>query len=294
MQFKLNFTKLKTEFEFILNKNSLDLFDYLKYSFALFVFLFSVLLFFYIVGVVSLVLLLCCFILAALFSLLFFYLFFIYLEDYNQKKINLGLSDLLIQASLFPKGTDIIEIIKYFSDNSISNNVLSYEFKICYSQIMKGTAVQDALDNIVKRNKNAKLKQIINYLKISYESGIEVSELFTKLSKNLIETEIVEKEKQVGLTIQKYTLLMSSAVIVPLVLKWVLNIVSNFSFDATIDVFSFDAQLLQTAKIAIYAYVGELSLITSIFVALIDSSWKKFIIYFIIICPLAYIIFLLV
>ncbi|MDD4983596.1 MAG: type II secretion system F family protein [Candidatus ainarchaeum sp.] len=294
MQINFNFSKLKSDFEFILSKNSLDLSDYIKYSFTLFVFLFSVLLFFYIIGTISLLLLLCLIIFVALFSFLFFYLFFIYLEDYKQKKITLGLSDLLIQASLFPKGTDIIEIIKYFSDNSISNNVLSYEFKICHSQITKGTAVQDALDNIVKRNKNVKLRQIINYLKISYESGIEVSELFTKLSKNLIETEIVEKEKQVGLTIQKYTLLISSAVIVPLVLKWVLNIVSNFSFDTTIDVFSFDAVLLETAKLAIYVYIGVLSLITSVFVALIDGSWKKFIIYFIIICPLAYIIFLLV
>jgi len=284
---------IKKEFEFVLEKNSLDLSDYLKYSFALFLILFCFGIFIYLLDYLSLFMLLVLIICFFIFSFLFFYFFFTYLEDYKQNKIALGISDLLVQASLFPKGTDIIEIIKYFGNNTISNALVSYEFKICYSQIKNGTPVNDALDNIVKRNKNDKLSKIINYLKISYDSGIDVSELFLKLSQNLLNTEIVEKEKQVGLTIQKYTLIISSAVIVPLVLKWVLDIVSGFSVNSVVDVFSFDAGLLETAKLAIYVYIGELSLITSLFVGIIDGSWKKFIVYLVVIAPLAYLVFLI-
>lgn len=283
--------KIKADFEFVLEKNSCDFYDYLKYSFSLFLILFCFIVFLYFLNYLSLLVLLILIIFSFVFSLLFFYFFFTYLEDYKQKKITSGLSDLLIQASLFPKGTDIIEIIKYFGSNSISNEIISKEFRICYSQIKNGTPVIDALNNISKRNKNEKLEKIINYLKISYESGIDVSELFVKLSKNLLNTEIVEKEKQVGLAIQKYTLIISAAVIVPLVLKWVLNIVSGFSFTKLLDIFSFDLTLFKTAKIAIYVYIGELSLITSIFVGIIDGSWKKFIIYLIFIVPIAYIVF---
>ena len=272
---------LISDFEFILEKQNLDLFDYYKYSFAFFV------------GFVGIFILVIFLLLSLIFSFVFVYLIFIYLEDNKQRKISAGLSDLLVQASLFPKGTDLIEIIKYFGNNAISNENLSHEFRICYSQILAGVSVTDALVNIQKRNKNEKLAQIVNYLKISYDSGIEVSELFGKLSKNLINAEIVEKEKQVGLSIQKYTLITSSALIVPLVLKWVLNIVTGFSANSAIDAFSFNSALLDTAKIAIYAYVGELSLITSIFVGIIDGNWKKFVVYFCFICPLAYLVFIL-
>lgn len=221
------------------------------------------------------------------------YLFELLKEEQRQKAIDSVLQDILLQASLFPKGTEITKILEYIGNQK--HKYISTEFKIALKHIQKGFPVAKALQEITTRNKSKMLERVINLLIIGYKSGKEMSFVFSKISHYILKTQELERERYSSLAIQKYTLLLSAGVLVPMILSWIINIVANFdlsSFSA-LGVIAYDPKMALYAKYATWIYIVELALISSFFISLIDGNKKKTIWYFLIILPIALLVYVL-
>lgn len=215
-------------------------------------------------------------------------------ESQRQKYIESILQDILLQASLFPKGTEITKILQYISEQKYK--YISLEFKIALKQIKKGYNVQKSLQEICTRNKSKLLARVIDLLIIGYKSGKDMHFVFNKISQYILHIQELERERYSLLAIQKYTLLISAAILVPLILSWIQNIIAGFnpaSFQ-TIGVVSINPELQTYGRYATYIYLAELSAISSYFVALIDGNKKKFVLYLLFILPVSLLIFFFV
>jgi hypothetical protein len=220
---------------------------------------------------------------------------YIYYKEYlRQKEIETQLSDFLLNANMFPPGTDIIEIMRFIS--KYNKTILSKEFSIAVSQINNGFSVNTVLNEIKQRNASIKLHRVIDVLKLSYNSGSNLSNIFEKLSHEIQQDQTILREKANGLAIPKYTLLLSSGILIPMILKWVLKIISEIDLGLlnSYDLISNNVDLIAQINYIVYIYIFEFVLISSIFIAIIDGNWKKFIVYLIILLPLAYIIFIFI
>ncbi len=224
----------------------------------------------------------------------FTYNFELLKEENRQKEIDNQIQEVLLQASLFPKGTEITRIIEYISKQNYK--YLSLEFNIVLKQIKKGLSANKALEEITKRNKSILLKRIVNLLIIGYKSGKDMQFVFNKISQYIVKTHELERERYSSLSIQKYTLIISSSVLVPLILGWVQNIVQNFDLSAftSLDIAIGSVNLSNYAFFATWIYLIELSLISSYFIALIDGNKKKTFFYILFILPISLLIFFLV
>jgi len=222
------------------------------------------------------------------------YYYEIFKETQRQKYIDSILQDILLQASLFPKGTEITKILQYISEQNYK--YISLEFKIALKQIKKGYSVQNSLQEICTRNKSKLLERVINLLIVGYKSGKDMHFVFSKISQYILHIQELERERYSSLAIQKYTLLVSAAVLVPLILGWIQNIIAGFDFSSfqSIGIIKIDSDLQVYAKYETYIYLLELSAISSYFVALIDGNKKKSLLYFLIILPIALLIFFFV
>lgn len=223
-----------------------------------------------------------------------FYIFEIFKEEQRQKTIENSLQDVLLQASLFPKGTEITKILQYISEQNYK--YISLEFKIALKQIKKGYSVQKSLSEICSRNKSPLLQRVINLLVVGYKSGKDMNFVLGKISQYILRIQELERERYSSLAIQKYTLLISASVLVPLILGWIQGIIAGFDFASfqTIGIVAIDAKMSLYAKYATYIYLFELSIISSYFVALIDGNRKKFVVYLLFILPIAFLVFWLV
>jgi hypothetical protein len=228
--------------------------------------------------------------------IIFFCLYYyeLFKENQRQKYIDGILQDILLQASLFPKGTEITKIIQYISEQDYK--YISLEFRIALKQIKKGYSVTKSLQEICTRNKSKLLERVINLLIVGYKSGKDMHFVFNKISQYILHIQELERERYSSLAIQKYTLLVSAAILVPLILGWIQNIIAGFDFSSfqNIGVIKIDSNLQIYAKYATWIYLFELSAISSYFVALIDGNKKKSIIYFLIILPVSLLIFFFV
>jgi len=215
-------------------------------------------------------------------------------EEQRQKTIEKNIQDILLQASLFPKGTEITKIIDYIANQNYKYT--SVEFKIALKQIKKGYSVQKSLQEICTRNKSKLLQRVIGLLIIGYKSGKDMHFVFNKISQYILHIHELERERYSSLAIQKYTLLISAAVLVPLILGWIKNIIAGFDVSTfqTLEIISQGPEMKEYAAIATYIYLAELSVISSFFVALVDGNKKKFIWYLLFILPCAFLVFFLV
>lgn len=212
-------------------------------------------------------------------------------EENRQRTIENSLQDILLQASLFPKGTEITKILEYIVKQKYQ--YVSLEFNIALKQIKKGYSVEKSLNEIILRNKSKLFERVIKLLIVGYKSGKDMQFVFNKISQYILKTHELERERYASLTIQKYTLILASAVLVPLILGWIQEIISQFDFTSfqNIGVIAPETKLVEYAKISTKIYLFELSLISSYFISIIDGNKKRFVFYALIIMPIAFFIF---
>ncbi len=230
------------------------------------------------------------FVLWVFFRVFYHYYFF----DYKKRKMEALMPDFLVQASLFPKGSSLVEIISYFSKSNYK--YLSKEFRKCIKEIGKGASPELSLQNFKKRNRSKIIGRAVDLLVEGIKSGADSAAVFKETAEDLLETSFLARERTASLVVEKYTLLFAGGIIVPLILGIVAGMLQQLDFSALseIGIGLSQAQrksLLEAALFANTLYLAEYALIASFFVAFQESDLKKTAIYALILIPLSLAVF---
>jgi len=224
------------------------------------------------------------------------YFFQEYCFESNKRKKEKLVPDLLLQASVFPAGTDIIAIIKYIGNSDFG--LLSKDFRQAYLAILKGASVEKALEKVKKTNQSRVIDRGINLLIQGYCSGADMGLVFREAAEDILETQSLLRERVSTMVIEKYTLLFAGGLIVPLILGLLVGMVNGMGF-ASIEGLSFGIaiqerrELLSMALAANNFYIIEYALLASIFVAQQENNLKKAMLYAVFLVPASFICYTL-
>ncbi len=224
--------------------------------------------------------------------LLTYYFYLEYLEEKKQKEIEKELPPALFQIASFPKNTPIENLISSISDSDYGE--LSKEFDKARNQIVSGIDVKTALKNISKRNDSFLLRRAIELIVDAYEAGTDLSKTMKEVAEECYELQAIAKQSRANLQIQKYTVLASSAILVPLILSLLLGIISslNFNFEGISN--NVGAEMLSSCIIGEEIYLIILGAMSAVFIAAQEGSRKKAVLYFAFILPLSLSIYFVV
>jgi pilus assembly protein TadC len=233
-------------------------------------------------------------------ALLFFVPFFLnYLwqdikfERRKRKKEEL-LPELLLEASVFYDNNSFIHNLERFKE--IDLGILREEFERIVREIKNGSEIREALERAKKLNKSMSFDRVIDLLLHGYESGIELSDLLKETAEDLLENKAILRERQAVMLVTKYTLLLSSALIVPSILGLIIGLVNGLNFSLMSEL-AIGLSLEERKEIFSFAvmgagiYIFEFSFLSSFFLGLQEGNKKQAWVYILLICPIALICF---
>ena len=218
------------------------------------------------------------------------YIIAYYIFDSRRKAMESHIPDMLLHAASFPKGTSVVSTIKNIGNSDYE--ILSQEFRKAHSEILRGATPEKAFSNMKTRNRSRVLERAVDLILEGMNSGTDAGAVFKDAAEDILETNSVMQERASSLVVQKYTLLIAGALIVPLVLGLVVKTVNGLDF-ATLSGLELGmppAQrkaLLEAASFAGQVYIAEYVVIASVFVAFFESDIKKATVYAIVLLPLS-------
>lgn len=200
----------------------------------------------------------------------------------NKRKKELLVPDLLLQASIFPKGTSMNRIIRYMGEQDYG--LLSNEFRKAETEMRKGASVEEALSGIKNRSKSRVIERAVNLLVQGYKSGADMGPIFKETAEDILETNQILRERVSTLVVEKYTLIFAGGIIVPVVLGLLSGMVSgmNFSVIESLELGMNSAQrkeIFEAALLGTQIYILEYAAIASFFIATQEGNSKKAVIY---------------
>ncbi|MFH1664090.1 MAG: type II secretion system F family protein [archaeon] len=230
-----------------------------------------------------------------LFALSFFlpgllhYFFHLFKFEKNKREKENLVPDILLQASIFPKGTPIIKIIKYISESDYG--LMSKEFNKAFSETEKGKTIEDSLKDISLRCKSEIISRTMNLLIQGNRSGAEMNKVFKETAEDILETQSIIKERIASTFIQKYTLILAGGIIVPALLGLIVGFINEMSFLGINELgLGMPAEqrkeIIEAALTANQIYLIEYALIASVFIAQQEGNTKKALVYALILIPL--------
>lgn len=218
------------------------------------------------------------------------YFIAIYKIEQRKMKIEKMVPDVLLQASIFPKGSSMEKVISYISNAGYGE--LSKEFAKAGNEIKKGASVQEAFENMKYRNFSRVLSRAVDLLVLGYNSGADMGSTFREAADDLLESNSILRERNASMLVEKYTLLFAGGLIVPVVLGLIVGLITGFDFNALAEFeIGMSAErrsaLLKASLLANTIYLAEYALLASAFVANQEGSFKKSILYAAILLPLS-------
>ncbi len=235
-------------------------------------------------------------------GLLFFSPFFlnylwqdIFFEKRKKKKESM-IPEFLLEVSVFCDENSIIKNIEKMSEIEIP--LIREDFERANIEIKNGSSVKESLNKIKKMNNSKTVNRIIDVFIQCYENGSEMSNFLREISEDLMENNAIIREQQAVMLVTKYTLLLSSALIVPSILGIIIGLVTGFNFNFAegfeIGLSAIERkEIFSLASLGTTIYIFEFALLSSFFLGLQEGNKKQFWVYALIIVPIAFTCFFL-
>jgi len=190
---------------------------------------------------------------------------------YKKEKIKKEIEKELIKKLY--KISSLIDVLNFDSifEEISDRTILGKEFHKIQNQTSSGMSTVKSLEISKNEIKNKYYSNAIDILINIYETGSDGSEILLELAEKITKEQLIEKEKQTNLLIQKYTLI-SSIFIVPIILGSMISVISNLNF-------SFLENTQQISINANYIYIVLNATITSLFLGKLENSKFKILLY---------------
>jgi pilus assembly protein TadC len=227
-----------------------------------------------------------------LFMPVIIYFIILYLIDTRAKGIESYLPDALFQVGALEHGVPIERIIQNISKSGYGP--LSEEFMMASRQISAGTDVESALSGISERNNSSILDRTIILLNQCYRIGKDVQTVIRETAEDVFGLVSLAKEQASILAMQRYTILIGGCIIIPIILAFVINIISGLDYNliSISPVSQVDRQAIINATIdSTQTYLVIYTLLASLFIAHQEGRTRKAVIYFVIFVVLALVLF---
>ncbi len=224
------------------------------------------------------------------------YLFEDILFEYKKRQKEEILSDLLLEASVFCDESSMEQTIKKISNSDF--DLLSTDFNRAFGEIKNGASIESALNHIKELNKSRSYSRVIDLFLQGYQSGARISETLKETAEDLLETKAILKERQAVMLVTKYTLILSSGIIVPAILGLIVGLVSGLNFHSMGEIglglsIEMRKALFESAILGTNIYIFEYALLSSFFLAIQEGNKKNFWVYALVLTPISTIIFTL-
>ncbi|MCR4336023.1 MAG: type II secretion system F family protein [archaeon] len=224
------------------------------------------------------------------------YFYKIYLFEKRKRKIEETVPDLLLIASSLPGKIGFEKLVGFMAETS--EGPLREEFEKAKTELKLGVSLENAFENIKKRNKSLALNRAIDLILSALNSGAEMNIVFRETAEDFIETNSILRERNANTTIEKYTLLLAGGIIVPLILGLLAGMISGFNFSAISELGigmseSLRKEIVEAALLGNILYISEYALIASAFVAFQEGNQKKTVLYAALLVPIGLIVYFL-
>ncbi len=216
---------------------------------------------------------------------LFAYFFLANLVRGRGAKMEQFLPDALFQASSMQRGVGFERLVAAIARSGYGP--LSEEFAAAHRQIKAGVGVVPALEGIAQRCDSILVQRAIGLLAQAYRSGADMGWAMREAAEDSFEMFSALWERKAMLAVQRYTVLFG-ALLAPLVLGLITNAISGLDFSGVEGMgvpASERAALLGAAVGAAEAYIALFALLASIFAAMQEGEWKRFVLGFAVLAP---------
>jgi hypothetical protein len=217
------------------------------------------------------------------------------LKSYKRSLLIKNIEDDLIKEILkissYSNIYDIKAIINKLSRSE--NKIISLEFKNIKYKLKQGHNLESLFSILKKKYDSGILNRFLDLLTTLITIGTITNNDFKELVTNFINYKKIIDQRQSLLLMQKYTIILSSSFILPLVLGIVINLVKSLSSNINTSFFEFsiNSNLFIVTNYCAIIYLLEFIIISSVYLGFLDNNSKKFIIYLIIQLPIALLIF---
>jgi hypothetical protein len=209
----------------------------------------------------------------------------------KRKKLENALVDEILRLSSLPRNNDIQTILKYLSRSR--NKIISFEFKNIYNKIKKGHKLRHLFKDLKKKYSSDLLNQFLDLILFSTTTGTVSISDYKNVVKNFLKSKELIDERKAMLLMQKYTIIIAGGFIVPGILGIVISLINKLG--GTVNLSSLgivtSSSLYSISYYCSIIYIVEYSIISSIYLSLLENNSKKSIIYLLFLLPVSLLMF---
>ncbi|MDN5358534.1 MAG: archaeal flagellar protein FlaJ [Candidatus Diapherotrites archaeon] len=195
------------------------------------------------------------------------------------RKMENELPRALLELATLPTHT-LRDVIKYLSRGY---GPLSEEFRRMDALVRSGIPPERAMKGVAEQSGSVLLESAVNIIITGVRSGSRWSDLIRGAAEDIEAVIEIEREKSSALALQKYVTLVSAGVFVPAALGITRRMVVRLTGEGPLT----GGPTLLAIQDAVWVHIIALSLLTAIFVSLLEGRPRRALFYAAILLPLS-------
>ncbi len=205
----------------------------------------------------------------------FAYSCILFIVDKRLEKKAESCSDALVYINMH-RNMNTAKLIEKIANSELA---IGKEFKKIMEEMKRGKALESALEELEKRIPKEEIKVLSELLKMHAKVGLKEHNLFRRAAEALVAKRILVKERANILFITKATVVLSAALLTPATMGLVLGFSENLNLEQLKDIIGGIQVEESFLRTLVFAYITEASIIASLFLGILEKSWKKAIVY---------------